>query len=293
VAHDCQKLVCDESGSPTNMPDPSDLPVDPTGGCNSPSCDGPTQLLTPTAAGTACTQMDKGVCNGAGVCGVCKPGATGCGTTTVQQLCNSSGAWEDHQTCAGACTNGVCTGTCNAGNYQPNCVGTTLQTCTANNIVGSACSYGCCNGACTGTCTPNTASCASGNKVTCDACGVATTSACPVATPFCQGGSCLSCQPGAVQCCANGNPGDKRVCDANGNWGACSPCGTASGATFTCANSGTTAISCRCSAPNPCVTNNWSCGNATDACGKAFSCGTCDPDLVCKVHNCSCPKICP
>src|SRR5262249_20195746 len=126
--HDCQKQVCDSSGNAMNVADPSDLPVDPSGGCNTPSCNGPTPRPAPTAAGTACTQIDKGVCNGAGVCGACKPGATQCGSgNTVQQLCNAQGAWENHQTCAGVCSNGVCTGTCNPSNYTPNCVGTTLQ----------------------------------------------------------------------------------------------------------------------------------------------------------------------
>jgi hypothetical protein len=232
----------------------------------------------------------SGVCNGAGVCGVCKPGATRCRDTAVQQLCSDQGQWNDFQTCMGACSAGVCTGTCNAGNYQPNCVGTTLQVCSNNNVVGTSCPFACCKGQCTGSCAPNTVTCGSTTtRVSCDGCGNPTTTACPASTPYCLKGSCVACQPGAVQCCSDGNAADARTCDANGTWGPCGSCGSNAGATYTCSNASATAINCACSAPDPCAT--WQCGGGSDACGQSVSCGTCPVRDICLAHQCEC-KTC-
>jgi hypothetical protein len=286
-AHDCQKLVCDSSGASTSVADSSDVPLDASGGCNTPSCDGPTPVLTPTAAGSACTQLQSGVCNGTGTCGACKPGATQCHDSTVQQLCDSQGQWNDHLTCMGACSGGVCTGSCNATNYQPNCVGTTLQTCSNNNVVGMTCSYACCNGGCTGSCAPNTNTCSStSTRLSCDACGNPTTTTCSAATPYCLNGNCVACQPGTAQCCGDGNAAHARTCDAGGAWGSCVSCGSNSSATYTCSTASATAINCACSAPDPCAT--WTCGSGANACGQSVSCGGCGANEACRAHHCEC-----
>ena len=292
--NDCQELQCDGAGNTMTVPDPTDVPLDPTGGCNTTSCNGAAQVLTPTASGTACTETAKGICNGAGVCGVCKPGTTQCSSTTEQQLCTSAGTWMNNMTCSGTCSAGVCTGTCNATNYANTCVGTTLQTCSSNNIVGNSCQYACCSGACTGTCTPNTNTCASTTSVTsCSSCGVPTTTACGGATPYCNAGKCVSCQPGAQRCCADGNAADSQTCAADGSgWSACAPCQAKAGATFTCGTATTTTITCGCTTTvNACA--SYGCGAATNACGQEQDCGDCGGgNAVCTNHQCKCIGLC-
>lgn len=293
--NDCQEVQCDGSGNTMKVPDPTDVPHDATGGCNTTSCNGAAPVLTPTAAGTTCTQTANGICNGAGVCGVCKPGATQCSSTTEQQVCTTAGTWMNNMTCGGTCTGGVCTGSCNASNYAANCAGTTLQTCSSNNIVGTSCQYACCNGACTGQCTPNTTACVAGSTTqvtSCDICGTPTTTTCSGATPYCNSGKCVTCQPGAQRCCADGNAADSQTCAADGSgWSACAPCQTKANATFTCGTATATTISCACATTVSGCAPSWACGVATDACGRQESCGDCDGE-ICTNHACHCNGIC-
>lgn len=276
VAGDCQTRICDGNGNVTTKPDNTNIPVDPTGGCNTPSCNNGAPKLTPTASGTSCTQQAGGICNGSGVCGVCQPGTSRCASDgkTIQN-CSTAGQWVNGNTCSFACTSGACSGSCTMGVDPPYCSGVDqLHTCDAShNWVASTCTYACSGtpGACTGTCKPSGNSC-SGNSVTwCDATGTPRSQACTGATPVCLSGSCVVCNPNAVQCCtaSNGFPGNQ-TCSASGTWGTCNACGGNSA--YSCSGG-----TCSCSDPNdPCL--NAACGTATDACGRTVTCtDTCAP----------------
>jgi hypothetical protein len=296
VAHDCVQLVCDANGNPTPTPDTTDTPLDPSGGCTTPSCNGATPELTPTASGTSCTKMANGICNGNGVCGACKPGATQCkGTTAARQQCNAQGQWVDFDTCPNACTGGVCTGSCNAASPAMCGNSTTLQTCVSNQWASTDCTQGgttVCStqsgtAKCQGTCTPTAASCNSaGHLVGCDNNGNPTDDNCTtkVAGGWCVNNQCTACQPTATQCTGGGS---YETCDSNGVWQSASCASSYPSGTWTCTNSGSglQQASCSCSdATDHC--GSYECGNVTNNCGVAVSCGICSTDYRCSTHTC-------
>lgn len=275
VVGDCQKRVCDASGNPQTQADPTNKPTDATGGCNTPGCNGATPTMTPTASGTACTQTASGVCNGAGVCGVCKPGAARCMGLTIQN-CSTAGQWVNGTTCRNACTSGACSGACNSSMDAPYCTGVDqLNTCVGSAWQVSTCPNACSGtpGACTGSCKPSAKVCSGTNVTWCDATGTPQSQACTA----CLNGACVDCNPNAVQCCNSG--AGNQTCDGTGHWGACNSCG---GTYWSCSGAGV----CSCSAPSPCLTGD-QCGSRSDGCGQVVYCGpvgdgTCtDPTQIC------------
>jgi hypothetical protein len=301
VPNDCQKLVCDNNGKAMAVADTTDLPLDPTGGCNTPSCNGPTARLTPTMIGTACTQISNGICNGAGVCGECKPGTTECvGTTTSRNQCSPAGKWEAlTPPCPNACSAGVCTGSCATGTPSMCANSTTLNVCTSNTWVLTNCNVSpttvCYNNACTGTCQPTPSTCNNTNNalVGCDASGTPVSMACPAANPYCLGSACVPCQPNATRC-APGMAGYTQTCDATGNWGTATACGTAAGAVYSCANSGVapTLAACTCSDPAPPTCGTWQCGTVRDKCGNVTGCGAAGDGSCAAGYRCSTSHTC-
>jgi hypothetical protein len=71
TAGDCKKNACDGAGNTVVMVDNGDVPNDGNA-CTSDLCSNGTPSNPPSGAGTSCGTT--GVCNGAGVCGVCAPG---------------------------------------------------------------------------------------------------------------------------------------------------------------------------------------------------------------------------
>jgi len=82
TAGDCKQNVCNGTGGVSVVADDTDLPTAP-GPCFSAVCTAGVASTPPKAAGAACSTGGT-VCNGAGVCGVCLPGATRacCGSTS-------------------------------------------------------------------------------------------------------------------------------------------------------------------------------------------------------------------
>ena len=272
----CQKLVCDSSGNAAPMTDTTNVPADATGGCNTPSCTGPTPKMTPTAAGTTCSATTNGVCNGAGICGVCKPGAAQCKGLTIQS-CSTSGQWVDGTVCKNACTGGMCTGMCTSGVDAPYCTGIDqLNSCGADHAWhATTCPNACSSGACSGSCKPSAKTCSGSTVVWCDATGTPQSMACSA----CLNGACVDCNPSATQCCSAGALAGHQSCDSGGHWGTCSACG--GNADYSCAGAGT----CSCSAPSPCKAND-ACGTRSDGCGVVQGCGP-NGDGSCNVGYCS------
>jgi hypothetical protein len=310
VAHDCQKLRCNATGQAESIADPSDTPLDPSGGCNTPSCNGGAVTLAPTAIGTACTAVQSGICNGKGVCGVCRPGNVYCSSNIQLQICAPDGsAWVNQATCQ-SCSNtpvpGNCVAPCDATKF-PQCNGNTLVTCVGGMTKNQGCANGCCaSGGVAPACNAS-ATCSNGvalGGAKCD--GTQTTIlSCPTcggsgASASCAGNGngsdcldtgdgkgphCVPCLPGATQCCAPSGQTSavgNQQCDPSGHWGACTICPVAAGATPTCSGNG----SCGCSARNPCTGLN--CGQINDLCGQPQSCDCTDPNRDCNFtsHHC-------
>jgi hypothetical protein len=277
VPGDCTKLVCNDTGNAVPMPDPTDVPPDPTGGCQTPACNGMTPTFTPTASGTVCTGGGGGVCNGAGVCGACKPGGSRCSNLTVQS-CSTAGQWVDGATCKNACTNGACTGSCTVGVDASYCSGIDqLNACGADhNWHASTCPNACVNGACGGTCKPSGKTCSGNNVTWCDSNGNPQSQSCS----SCLNGACVDCTPSTSTCCTTGGVAGAQTCDSTGHWGACNSCG---GAAYSCSGAG----SCACTmAPSPCHSGD-TCGTRPDACGVTQACGggdgTCPQGETCRL----------
>lgn len=303
--NDCIKLVCDANGNPTPVADTTDLPIDPSGGCSTPSCSGPTPTFTPTSAGTKCNA--SGVCNGNGVCGVCVPGATQCkGTTASRQQCSPAGQWADLDLCPNACTNvagsgGVCTGACNAAS-PAQCSSptgsTSLGTCVSNQWAYTTCNNGTTTvcitqngvGKCSGTCQPTPNACNGAIVTGCDSSGNPVNPTNAPCAGWCLNGACTACQPNATRCDPS-NPGYTQTCNAAGAWGASTTCNAAGNTgTWSCANSGAapTQATCACSDPNQAtLCSGFECGNVTNACGVTTSCGGCGSGYRCSVHTCT------
>jgi hypothetical protein len=304
VPHDCQKLACNATGQAQPMPDPTDLPIDPSGGCNTASCNGGSIMLAPTASGTSCTRIASGICNGKGVCGVCKPGDVTCASNTQLTTCLADGsAWMNSMTCQ-SCSNANCVALCNAANF-PQCNGNTQVTCVSGSTVSTPCGNGCC--ATTKMCNAS-ATCGNGAPIggsscdgtrtvinSCDSCGNGTTHGCggdPNGS-FClddgdgHGPHCVPCLPGAAACCTpsgESSADGSQLCDATGHWGGCAKCSGGVGSTVSCSGAGV----CGCSAPDPCDGSN--CGAIYDDCGVKHTC-LCDSGLICNMSTHVCRVV--
>jgi hypothetical protein len=150
----------------------------------------------------------------------CSEGALRCAPAgTMVESCRD-GIWSAKESCDAVCSNGVCTGTCRAGDKR---CGTdnTPETCTAAGLwtpAAQPCPYVCSGqGVCGGGCKPESKRCGSADKLTpetCDASGkwIASTPCSNV----CSSGSCGgSCVPGRRQCGANETP---ETCSPQGTW---------------------------------------------------------------------------
>lgn len=91
VEGDCRTLVCDGRGQAVARADGADVPADDGNACTEERCAGDRAEHAPLAAGQPCGR--GGVCNGAGVCGVCAPGEGKC-EEGVPSLCEPSGQWQ-------------------------------------------------------------------------------------------------------------------------------------------------------------------------------------------------------
>jgi hypothetical protein len=111
TAGDCKKNVCNGSGGISTIADDSDVPT--ANQCYTGVCSSGVPSNPPAAAGTAC---GTGVCNGAGLCGVCVPGAfrACCGVKSMaccdieQQLHLGPPCDPEEQTCLPAITGPLC-----------------------------------------------------------------------------------------------------------------------------------------------------------------------------------------
>lgn len=106
--HDCTTVVCNGEGGEALMPDPADAPLDDGNPCTNDVCDGDKVSHPDKKAGEPC---GSGVCNGAGTCGECLPGAKRC-LENQPQTCSGSGTWIGSTKCASpdpVCSAGSCT----------------------------------------------------------------------------------------------------------------------------------------------------------------------------------------
>lgn len=105
---DCRELVCDGRGQAIPREDLEDTPADDGNDCTEERCDGDRAEHAPRPAGAHCGS--GGVCNGAGICGVCVPGRQMC-AGAVPKTCSAEGRWSEAAACGGAapvCSKGGC-----------------------------------------------------------------------------------------------------------------------------------------------------------------------------------------
>jgi len=201
---DCSKLVCDGLGGTTSAADPADVPDDGND-CTIDGCDGGNVTSTWESVGTPCHV--GGVCNGAGVCGLCVPSSKRCNGLTPQ-TCSAVGQWEDGAPCSNVCTAGDCTGSCQPGSEI--CNGTIPQTCSGSGqwVDGTPCPYVCTAGSCAGVCVPGTRQCKDARtKQRCAASGQwEDDGTCASTTPFCVDDGKCGC-PGTAGPTMIGVPG--------------------------------------------------------------------------------------
>ncbi|MBW2455884.1 MAG: hypothetical protein JRI68_15315 [Deltaproteobacteria bacterium] len=93
---DCKQRYCDGQGSVSSFPARIDLPGDDGNPCTEATCDVDVPKQRPKAAGARCG--DEGLCNGAGVCGVCLPGKERCDGHAVRR-CGKKGQWSEPKAC--------------------------------------------------------------------------------------------------------------------------------------------------------------------------------------------------
>jgi hypothetical protein len=108
AAGDCKELYCDGRGQAITREDRNDTPADDGNDCTEERCAGDSPEHAPLAAGAACGQ--GGLCNGAGLCGVCLPGKRRC-AGKVPEGCAPNGQWDRGAACAGdapVCSRGAC-----------------------------------------------------------------------------------------------------------------------------------------------------------------------------------------
>jgi len=94
---DCSQRYCDGHGNIASYPAPADLPADDRNQCTEARCDVDHPVQAPRPAGAACGE--RGICNGAGVCGACLPGKKICRGPAVVE-CSDAGQWSEPQGCA-------------------------------------------------------------------------------------------------------------------------------------------------------------------------------------------------
>lgn len=105
---DCKLMVCDGRGGTVAIEDAADWPADDGDECTDEVCEGSEPEHPPLAVGSACGQ--GGVCNGAGTCGACLPGARQC-RGNEPQACGDDGGWTSPGPCpeeSPACAKGAC-----------------------------------------------------------------------------------------------------------------------------------------------------------------------------------------
>ena len=118
TAGNCQSLTCDgASQTPVSVADNADLPADDGNQCTTEACTAGVPGTSPTASGTACSQMGGTTCDGAGTC-VSAPsvtmtapadGATAAATTTIAVSFSAAmnPATLTGQTALGACSGSI------------------------------------------------------------------------------------------------------------------------------------------------------------------------------------------
>ena len=108
------------------------------------TCDAQGSWYVTSQCPQACS---AGACTAAAACSA---GTVRCNGTNIE-ICNASGtAWLYNQTCAVACTSGICTGPCTPS--QKRCNGNVPETCNAGGsawVAAQSCAYECYNGDCT------------------------------------------------------------------------------------------------------------------------------------------------
>ena len=244
-AGDCKKVTCGAGGAVTTVAEATDLPADDGNPCTDEVCTGPNPGHPDTAVGTACilastgdagvadasddadASAASGLCNGAGVCGVCMPGAVDCSGTTPR-TCEASGAWKAGDACPFVCTGaGQCAGVCVPGATY--CQGIQPRVCDASGQWqpnGATCPFVCSGaGTCSGVCPPGTRQCSGSTTQTCDAMGAwVSGDVCPFA---CDAGLCGGvCVPGNGRCVGT----SVQTCTGGGQWTSTTAC------PFVCAN---------------------------------------------------------
>jgi len=93
---DCKQRYCDGHGNISSFPARIDLPADDGNPCTEAMCDVDLPKQSPKPAGARCG--DEGLCNGAGVCGVCLPGKERCEGNAVTR-CGDEGQWSRPEAC--------------------------------------------------------------------------------------------------------------------------------------------------------------------------------------------------
>jgi alpha-tubulin suppressor-like RCC1 family protein len=111
---DCKIAICDGRGGVTALSDDKDWPGDDDNPCTDEVCEEGAAEHPPLVVGTPCEVGDvkDGVCNGAGKCGVCLPGAKQCSGNETQ-ACNDDGQWTEPDACPEAspvCVRASCVG---------------------------------------------------------------------------------------------------------------------------------------------------------------------------------------
>lgn len=104
---DCKQLYCDGRGEALTREDRNDTPPDDGNDCTDKRCTGDAPQTSPLAAGAACK---GGICNGAGLCGVCLPGKQRC-ENNAPDACSDAGQWSAGAACSGSaplCSRGGC-----------------------------------------------------------------------------------------------------------------------------------------------------------------------------------------
>ncbi len=218
VPGDCREFICGESGTLTTRAATDDLPEGDGNPCTNAACDGPNPSHVPAEVGTPCGEV--GVCNGAGACGECLPGASDC-VGDVPRVCDEDGAWAAGSPCPFLCEGeGVCGGTCRPGTRS--CNGRQPRLCDdAGEWTddGGQCEFACSDGACTGSCVPGALQCSGNVPEACSEAGAwVQNEPCPFA---CQGGQCTGlCAPGAKRCQGLG----AQSCGPTGQWTTTNDC---------------------------------------------------------------------
>ncbi len=107
---DCRQRYCDGQGNVSSFPARIDLPAEDDNPCTEAACDVDQPKQLPKAAGARCG--DEGLCNGAGVCGVCLPDKERCEGQAILR-CEENGQWSKPTACTSPkplCSEAKCIG---------------------------------------------------------------------------------------------------------------------------------------------------------------------------------------